>query len=435
MTNKTAQQKIPRGYKKTRLGLIPKDWQTKHLSEIASVTSSNVDKKTKKQETPVRLCNYTDVYANEYIYKNMPFMKASATKNEIMKFSLRKGDVIITKDSEDRMDIAVPAHVTENMDGVLCGYHLAILRPKEELLEGLYLSKILQLNEINHHFVRRANGVTRFGLTVSTIENSRIYLPPLREQKHISKILTTWDDAIAKTQKLISAKRKFKKALMQQLLTGKHRFNEFIKSKDVVETHFGPVPKDWPYVKIGEIANQISERNDNEDKMTVLSCTKYDGLVDSLKYFGKKVFSDDTSNYKVVKYHQFAYATNHIEEGSIGLLTHRKTGLVSPMYTVFETTDKVYSPFLYSLFKTELYRHIFQVNTSASINRRGSLRWNQFSIIRVALPDIDEQKKISAVLAHCDKEIEQLNQQHELLKQQKRGLMQKLLTGKIRVKV
>ena len=110
-----------------------------------------------------------------------------------------------------------------------------------------------------------------------------------------------------------------------------------------------------------------------------------------MSYFGKRVFSADTSGYKVVRRGQFAYATNHIEEGSIGLLEDADAGLVSPMYTVFEAEpNRVHARFLFALFKTEFYRHIFEINTNASVNRRGSLRWSQFKTIRVALPTIEE---------------------------------------------
>lgn len=105
------------------------------------------------------------------------------------------------------------------------------------------------------------------------------------------------------------------------------------------------------------------------------------------------------------------------------------------MYTVFKTKATVYAPFLYKVFKTELYRHIFEVNTSGSIDRRGSLRWKHFSQIHIPLPSIEEQKKISACIDTCDRGIKLLQQLADALKTQKKGLMQKLLTGKIRVKV
>lgn len=105
------------------------------------------------------------------------------------------------------------------------------------------------------------------------------------------------------------------------------------------------------------------------------------------------------------------------------------------MYSVFETSKEVDDSFLFKLLKTETYRHIFESMTSGSINRRGSLRWNGFKLIKIKLPSLEEQKRIAEVLSACDKEIKLLEQQRDALKNQKRGLMQKLLTGRVRVKV
>jgi type I restriction enzyme, S subunit len=169
---------------------------------------------------------------------------------------------------------------------------------------------------------------------------------------------------------------------------------------------------------------------------SVLSCTKHQGLVESLKYFGRQVFSADTAAYKIVERGQFAYATNHLEEGSIGYLDFRDKGLVSPMYTVFKTdSSKVNDRFLWKLFKTSVYLHIFQVNTSSSVDRRGGLRWDEFGKLRVPLPTIAEQAEIDFVLSLAQREIDLLKTKRNLLEQEKRGLMQKLLTGEWRVPV
>lgn len=263
-----------------------------------------------------------------------------------------------------------------------------------------------------------------------------ILIPPLPEQQKIAQILSTWDRAIEKLEALISAKQKRKRALMQQLLAGKKRFAEFIKSEERRQTRFGTIPIDWKYLQIGEVARQLSLKNNEGKDLQVLSCTKHYGLVDSLSYFGKQIFSEDTSTYKVVPRNAFAYATNHIEEGSIGYQNICDKALISPMYTVFQTVESIINDnFLFRLLKTELYRHIFEVNTSASVDRRGSLRWSQFAHIRIPIPSLPEQQKIASVLSVADKGIEIQQNQLSALKQQKKGLMQQLLTGKRRVQL
>lgn len=121
---------------KKRLPGFDGRWQDKYLTDIAEVIVSPVDKKSVDGEVPVELCNYTDVYYNSYITRSIEFMEATATASEINKYTLQTGDVIITKDSETPGDIAVPAVVEEELGGVLCGYHLAIIRPKNEVADG-----------------------------------------------------------------------------------------------------------------------------------------------------------------------------------------------------------------------------------------------------------------------------------------------------------
>ena len=184
-----------------------------------------------------------------------------------------------------------------------------------------------------------------------------------------------------------------------------------------------------------EIAKDCSERNKKNGKSTVLSCSKHLGFVESSKYFSKQVFSEDTSNYKVIRRGCFGYPSNHIEEGSIGLLLEHEKGLVSPIYTVFKCDESVIPEFLYAVFKTDTFRHIFAVSTNASVDRRGSLRWREFSLIHVPLPSLGEQRAIAAVLKIAHEEITLLEAKLKTLEKQKRGLMQKLLTGEVRVKV
>lgn len=124
------------------VGEVPVGWMIEKLKFVAEVQPSNVDKKTKKNEKEVLLCNYTDVYYNEEITGDLPFMKATASDPQIRKFTLKGGDTIITKDSEDPNDIAVPAYVPQDLDGIICGYHLALLRPKDRILGG-YLKRVM----------------------------------------------------------------------------------------------------------------------------------------------------------------------------------------------------------------------------------------------------------------------------------------------------
>jgi len=209
----------------------------------------------------------------------------------------------------------------------------------------------------------------------------------------------------------------------------------FAKTKDRNSYRFFDLPTDWKCSRIREVAEESSERNTQRDKLTVLSCSKHLGFVESSEYFGKRIVSFRTCVLSLVISGPFGYPSNHIEEGSIGLLFNHDIGMVSPIYTVFKCNENVVPEFLFALFKTDTYRHIFSISTNASVDRRGSLRWREFSLIQVPNPSKEEQHAIVDVLQSADSEINQLEKKLKALEKQKRGLMQKLLTGEIRVSI
>ena len=268
----------------------------------------------------------------------------------------------------------------------------------------------------------------------SDIDNHVVSLPPLSEQQKIAKIITTWDKAISTTERLIENSTQQKKALMQQLLMGKKRFGHKETTYNFQKTRYGDIPLDWEYPAIKDISVQLSKKNTEGKDYPVVSCSKHYGFVDSLDYFKKKVYSDDTSGYRIIPRNAFGFPSNHIEEGSIGVQTVHDIAIASPIYVVFKTdSNLINNTYLYALLKTEHYRQIFCSATNASVDRRGSLRWKEFSIIRIPLPPLEEQQKIANVLNNADKEIELLEQQLADLQQEKKALMQVLLTGKKRV--
>ena len=243
------------------------DWPVCKLSDLADVRVSNVDKKFSRAEVPVRLCNYMDVYENDYVTESIDFMTASASQSEIDRFGLRAGDVVITKDSETPDDIGVPAIVSESIDGLVCGYHLALIRPMENI-DSIYLAKQLATTPISHYFGLNASGSTRFGLSVNVIENTRIPIAPRPEQTRIAKILFTVDCAIEQTKALITKQQRIRLGLMWDLLTrgidehGNLRSERTHKFKD---SPLGRIPKEWDVVNVEDIAAIATGDKDTQD--------------------------------------------------------------------------------------------------------------------------------------------------------------------------
>lgn len=232
--------------------LLPAGWEIRKIKFIADVQTSNVDKISNADEEPVKLCNYVDVYYNDVIVSDLPFMEATATDKEIEKFTLKGGQVLITKDSEGWDDIGISALVGEDMPGVLCGYHLAIFSPEAEKLDGGFLAWLCRADALNDQFKLSANGVTRFGLGQYAMKNAAVAIPPLQTQKRITAFLdekTTQIDAlIAKKQTLLERLAEKRQAIITQAVTkGLHSAAPMKKSGvDWV----GQIPAHWEITRL-----------------------------------------------------------------------------------------------------------------------------------------------------------------------------------------
>lgn len=206
------------------LGGIPEHWEVRKLKYVAECFPSNIDKHSIEDQKSIRLCNYTDVYKNDYITDDMNLMVATATDEQIEKFTLIQGDVVITKDSETANDIAVPAYVKENLDNVVCGYHLSVLRPNT-LIDGEFLFRVLQSKDINIQFELHSNGVTRVGLGVYDLKNAKIPVPPISEQteivQYINKEITQINKTISTIERELTLTEEYKTTIIAEAVTGK----------------------------------------------------------------------------------------------------------------------------------------------------------------------------------------------------------------------
>ena len=206
------------------LGEIPEHWGWNRLKTLAHVQLSNIDKKSVAGQVDVRLCNYVDVYYKEKIETDRGLMAATATPEQVQRFSLRAGDVLITKDSEAWTDIAVPALVEQNMPRVLCGYHLAHIRPAINC-SGAYLGYAFCAIGPRDQFRVAAKGITRFGLSGDNIRFGVFPVPPLSEQQAIAGFLgretEKIDALVAKVSEAIDRLKELRSALISAAVTGK----------------------------------------------------------------------------------------------------------------------------------------------------------------------------------------------------------------------
>lgn len=409
---------VPEGYKKTLLGVIPKEWKVKRLEFLCSNKGDygiNAPAVTYSKDLPTYL-RITDIDDDgRFITVNKTSVNSSNSEN----FHLQEGDIVFARTGAT----VGKTYLYNPNDGdlVFAGFLIRFSPDIQKIIPSFlraYTNTSIYWNWVK--IISQRSGQP--GINAAEYCSLQIPVPPLKEQQKIVKILSVWDKAIEKQTQLIEKLELRKKGLIQQLLTGKKRLPGG--------------SGEWKKIAIKDFAIDISLKNTHNENWEVLSCTKYNGLVPSLQYFGRQVFSKDITQYKIVPQYCFAYATNHIEEGSIGYQSTYRNALISPMYTVFKTDSNVIDDiFLYKLLKSHRAIYLYNVMMEGSIDRRGGLRWDNFSTIKFLLPDIKEQSAIADILVSCDNEILLAKQKLNKFRQQKKGLMQVLLTGKKRVNI
>ena len=241
-------------------------------------------------------------------------------------------------------------------------------------------------------------------------------MPSLPEQTAISSLFSTWDAAIEKIDRLIAAKERQKKSVMQQMLTGNQRLRRF--------------QKPWTEYHLGELFKERSERA--SDHLPLLSITSGEGVIPRNED-RKDTSSEDKSNYLRICPGDIGYNTMRMWQGVSALSTLE--GIVSPAYTICTPGKEADGKFMAYLFKLPRTINLFYRYSQGLTSDTWNLKYKHFKEIKVTIPEIEEQKAIASALKVCDQEIDLLKKQAEAYRRQKRGLMQKLLTGEWRVKV
>ena len=247
------------------LGNIPDHWSVGRLKLIADVYPSNVDKKEYDDEVAVRLCNYTDVYYNDVITQDMELMRATASPEQVEKFTLRSGDTLLTKDSETADDIAISAYVPHDMPGVVCGYHLSIARPKPNTA-GTFIKRVFDAAYIRAQSEVSANGLTRVGLSKYALNNLLIAYPGQHEQSQIALFLdretTKIDALIEEKRQLIELLKEKRQAVISHAVT--KGLNPNVPMTDSGVHWLNEIPAHWSCVPLRYLVRFISGGTPNK---------------------------------------------------------------------------------------------------------------------------------------------------------------------------
>lgn len=272
-------------------------------------------------------------------------------------------------------------------------------------------------------------------LTTEALREIPVRVPPPSEQQAIVDTISTWDRALAEIDAMIEAKEERLKGLRQRLLTGDVRFPEFETGHETVDVDIGEVPQDWEQKKLGDLFDWISDFNRDESVDKVITVGK-DAIRDQRDHFNSSVASDNLSGYRIIQPGDFVYDPMSAYYGALGRYDLDETGVVSPAYRVLRLKDGFDSDFV--KFLLDSYYVGFRIDAASLQNnksgKRRGLRQDAFASIKVYLPpSVEEQRRIATFLDAVQHEIDQLRALRDARARQRKGLMQRLLTGEVRV--
>ncbi len=287
------------------------------LSEVCEILNSNVDKKTKENEQKVKLCNFIDVYNNWAVtkYTSKKFMTATATQNEINKFSLKKGYVAITKDSETKDDIGVSTYIADNFDNVLLGYHCTLLKPNQKVLNGKFLNAYLSSFYGRKYFSNCASGSgQRYTLTIDIIKDLTIPLINIETQQKIARTLSILDQKIENNHKINELLHKILELLYEQYFV---RFDFLDENNKPYQTSGGKmkfskelnrlIPNDFEVKTLGEltqlkVGNKNANHSSNQGKYPFFTCSNNPLRCETYQFEGKHIIISGNGNFYVTHY-------------------------------------------------------------------------------------------------------------------------------------
>lgn len=431
------------------------DWRTALLSELADIRVSNVDKKSFPSERSVRLCNYMDVYANDYVRASLPFMAATASEPEIFKFRVERGDVLITKDSETPDDIGIPAVVLDDLENVVCGYHVALLKPNKDLVDPVFLSKQLGTIEAAAYFARQAVGSTRYGLSNQAIANTSIRLAPLQHQRRIAAVLTSVDNAIEKTEALIDKYQQIKTGLMHDLFTRGVLPNGHLRPRCneapalYRQTVIGWVPAEWEvsglstkgrpgtqWIRTGPFGSSLKGEHWRQYGRPVITigALGVGEFIESELLFVSEEDARRLADFQLVGGDVVFSRVADVGRSVVVRDDHVGWIMSSNLMRIAVDATLVRPDFLQMLLADDA-RVKAQIRMLVNSGGRDVANSDVLNRLRFAWPGPDEQDRIIAacnrVVARVDGESRRLVK----LQAKKIGLMQDLLTGKVPVKV
>lgn len=405
--------------------MVPNGWNDGRVEDLVSGLESGVSVNGEDRPLAKGEKGVLKVSAVSYGVFDEYAVKAVTSGEELKRAKThpKKGQIIISRSNTEEL-VGASAYIESDFDSLFLPDKLwqTIPKPNSDMK---WLSYVLASEHSRYTLSNLATGTSGSmkNITKGELLGLKVSIPPLPEQRKIAKILSTWDKAISTTEKLIEASKQQKKSLIQQLLTGKKR---------LVNPETGKVFEgEWEYVRAGNVFLTRSNKKHNSD-LPILAITQDQGAVPrELIDYKVSVTDDSISGYKVVEQGDFIISLRSFQGG---IEYSRYKGICSPAYVILYPKLEIVDEF----YKYHLKSHPFIQAMKSRLEgiRDGKIiSYKYFSEIKLPRPPLEEQQKIASVLTAADKEIEVLEAKLAHFKQEKKALMQQLLTGKRRVKV
>lgn len=395
---------------------IPDGWKRLSLHQL-SLIQTGVAKGKKDIKNPIE-CPYLRVANVQDGHLDLTEIKTiSIASNELSRYSLRHGDVLMTEGGDfDKLGRGFVWE--EQIPGCLHQNHVFAVRPDIDKLDSFFLSYQAGSSYGKGYFASCSKQSTNLAsINSSQLKEYPVLLPSLQEQKAIIRVIQKWDSSIDLTERLIAAEQECRTWLMQQLLTGKRRLPGF------------DIP--WQTVHLGDVFTNRIETNFHD--LPLVAITGSGGVVSREDLIRRDTSNEDKSKYLRICPGDIGYNTMRMWQGVCGLSSLE--GIVSPAYTIATPKNAVDGEYMSLFFKSPPVVHMFHRHSQGLVNDTLNLKWRHFAVIKVTIPEKAEQQAIAAVFKIADSELDLLRTQLDALREQKKGLMQQLLTGKIRVKV
>jgi type I restriction enzyme S subunit len=396
----------------SKLGEIPEGWTTPEISEVfqfVNTTSFSRNQLNYDEKNNLFYIHYGDIHSTYKkplldfeIETNVPKLNTDVVLPNSVQY-LKDGDVIIADASEDYEGVGEAIEIKNlNSKTVISGLHTFALRDLEGKTAKGFRTYIFKNPKVKKALKTIATGSKVYGISKGNIQKFKIVLPTLPEQKKIASILNTWDKAIVAQEKLITEKQALKKGLMQQLLTGEKRFPEFSSI--------------WKGVRLDEIAKKKSSN------LTANSILELKGIY---KVFGANGFLQ-----KIDFYNEEEKYISIVKDGAgVGrvLLCDKKSSVLGTL-DVIRSKSNTDLYFLFLLLSRINFKKYIIGSTIPHIY------FKDYKLEKIFIPGLTEQRRIAKMLRLAQNEIISLQNHLIFLKEQKKGLMQQLLTGEKRVK-